>query len=314
MSRSLVEEFPPHLLTLEFLTGDQLRNLFGLADRIRHQELSLCERKRLGMIFEKPSTRTRVSFEVAMEQLGGHAVYLSKDDIQLARGESIPDTSRTLSRYVDGMICRTFGHDRVESLAEYASVPVINALTDFAHPCQALADYYTIIRQTDETQPHLVYLGDGNNVCHSLMVGSWLLDLPLTISAPDGYEPDETLFESLLDRGAPIQQVTAPEQAVEGAQFVYTDVWTSMGDEEEADRRQTDFQSYQVNEDLLDRAADDVGVLHCLPAHRGEEITDAVMDGPHSLVFDQAENRLHIQKALLAIMMGSGDELNDVLD
>jgi ornithine carbamoyltransferase len=314
MSRSFVQDFPPHLLTLEFLTGDQIQDLFRLADRIRHQELSLCERQRLGMIFEKPSTRTRVSFEVAMEQLGGHAVYLSKDDIQLARGESIPDTSRTLSRYVDGLICRTFGHDRVESLAEYASVPVINALTDFAHPCQALADYYTIFRQSKLDNPTLVYLGDGNNVCHSLMVGSWLLDLPLTISAPDGYEPDETLFESLVDRGAPIHQVTEPDQAVEGAQFVYTDVWTSMGDEEEADRRHTDFQSYQVNEDLLERAGDDVGVLHCLPAHRGEEITDAVMDGPHSLVFDQAENRLHVQKALLAVMMGSGDELSDLLD
>jgi ornithine carbamoyltransferase len=300
--------FPPHFLTLESITTEQFEALFELTRRLRGEETDHLENDRLALVFEKPSTRTRVSFEVGIDQLGGTAIYLSKDDIQLSRGESIPDTSRTLSRYVDGIVCRTFGHDRVKSLAEWSEGPVVNALTDWVHPCQALADFFTIRENSDGT-PRLAYVGDGNNVCHSLMIGAFLLDVPMTIAGPKGYEPDETLLESLSDRGASIEWTTEPEEAVDGVDFVYTDVWASMGQEAEAEKRKQVFQPYQVNEDLLTGAADDARVLHCLPAHRGEEITDSVIDGPKSLVFDQAENRLHVQKALLAALLSDGDLL-----
>lgn len=307
-------DFPPHFLTLESITREQLEGLFDLTDQIRDDELSLCDRKRLGMIFEKPSTRTRVSFEVAIEQLGGSAIYLSKDDIQLSRGESIPDTARTLSRYVDGIVCRTFGHDRVESLAEFSEVPVVNALTDWVHPCQGLADFYTIRQFSKSETPRLAYVGDGNNVCHSLMIGAWLLDYPMTIAGPEGYEPDDVLLESLNERGGSIEWTSSPEDAVDGADFIYTDVWASMGQEEEAQKRKQVFEPYQVNNDLLDRAGEDVKVLHCLPAHRGEEVTNEVIDGPHSVVFDQAENRLHVQKALLAVLLSDDGEIERILN
>lgn len=297
-------DFPPHFISLETVTGSQLENLFVLADRIRERELDWCDGTRLALVFEKPSTRTRVSFEVGIRELGGGAIYLGRSDIQLARGETISDTSRTLSRYVDGIVCRTFGHERVEELAEYASVPVINALTDWAHPCQALADFYTIRRLGEQPTPTLAYVGDGNNVCHSLMVGAFLLDVPMRISGPEEYGPDEVLLESLTDRGASIEFVTDPVDAVNGADFVYTDVWTSMGDEEEAEVRRRAFQPYQVNRQLLEQAAPGAKVMHCLPAHRGEEITDEVLEGPASVVFEQAENRLHVQKALMAVLLG----------
>ena len=298
-----LEEFPPHFVTLETITREQFEALFELTDQIRDQEMDVCSRKRLGMIFEKPSTRTRVSFEVAIEQLGGSAIYLSKDDIQLSRGESIPDTARTLSRYVDGIVCRTFGHDRVEQLAEYSKVPVVNALTDWVHPCQALADFYTIRNLAETNSPALTYIGDGNNVCHSLMIGAWLLDIPMTIAGPQGFEPDEVLLESLNERGGEITWTSDAREAVEGADFLYTDVWASMGKEEEKESRKEIFEPYQVNLHLFSQANNGAKVLHCLPAHRGEEITDEVIDGPASAVFDQAENRLHIQKALLSVLL-----------
>jgi len=302
MSQPL-DEFPPHFITLETVTREQLVALFDLTDDIREREMDVCSRKRLGMIFEKPSTRTRVSFEVAIEQLGGTAIYLSKDDIQLSRGESIPDTARTLSRYVDGIVCRTFGHDRVEQLAEYSTVPVVNALTDWVHPCQALADFYTMRKHVQADSPTLTYIGDGNNVCHSLMIGAWLLDIPMKIAGPQGFEPDEVLMESLNDRGGSIRWTSDAQKAVEGADILYTDVWASMGQEGEKENRKQVFEPYQVNLSLLEHANDGVRVLHCLPAHRGEEITDEVIDGPASVVFEQAENRLHVQKALLSVLL-----------
>lgn len=307
-------KFPPHFLTLESITGEQFEALFDLTDQIRGEELDICDRTRLGLIFEKPSTRTRVSFEVGIDQLGGSGIYLSKDDIQLSRGESIPDTARTLSRYVDGIVCRTFGHDRVESLAEYSSVPVINALTDWVHPCQGLADFYTMRQHSDEQTPRLAYIGDGNNVCHSLMIGAFLLDIPMMIAGPEGYEPDDVLLDSLNDRGAEIDWTSSPEDAVDGADFIYTDVWASMGQESEAQKRKQVFEPYQVNTDLLDRANPEAKVLHCLPAHRGEEITDDVIDGPQSVVFQQAENRLHVQKALMAVLLSEYNTIeNEVI-
>ncbi len=306
-------DFPPHFISLETITGTQLEQLFELADRIRDRELDWCERRRLALVFEKPSTRTRVSFEVGIRQLDGSAVYLGRDDIQLARGETIPDTSRTLSRYVDGIVCRTFEHERVEQLAEYAAVPVINALTDWAHPCQALADFYTIRRLSEKTSPTLTYVGDGNNVCHSLMVGAFLRGLPMRISGPEGYEPDPVLLESLKDRGGAIEFTSDPAAAVKGTDFVYTDVWTSMGDEEEAEQRRRAFQPYQINRRLLEGASPEVRVMHCLPAHRGEEITDEVMEGSASVVFDQAENRLHVQKALMAVLLGDPEAVSETM-
>lgn len=307
-------EFPPHFLTLESISGDQLEALFQLTDRLKNTEYSLCDTARLGLIFEKPSTRTRVSFEVGIKQLGGDGIYLGRDDIQLSRGESIPDTARTLSRYVDGIVCRTFGHDRVEQLAEYSDVPVINALTDWVHPCQGVADFYTIRDHSNTSDPRLAYVGDGNNVCHSLMIGAWLLDIPMTVAGPEGYEPDDVLLESLNDRGGSIEWSPSPEDAVAGADIVYTDVWASMGQEDEAQKRKQVFEPYQINEALLNKADDDVRVMHCLPAHRGEEITADVIDGPQSIVFDQAENRLHVQKALLAVLLSDWDQVERLIE
>jgi len=307
-------EFPPHFLSLEFMTGQQLESLYELTDRIRNKELEVATNRRVGLIFEKPSTRTRVSFEVALDQLDGTSIYLSKDDIQLSRGESIPDTARTLSRYLDGIVCRTYGHDRIESLAEYSSIPVVNALTDWVHPCQVLADLYTIKNDFDGTTPRLAFVGDGNNVCHSLMIGSWLLEIPLRVSGPKPYMPNQTLFESLSDRGGDIEWTSDPNEAVSGAHYVYTDVWASMGQEDEAERRRKEFEPYQVNESLLKHADKSVRILHCLPAHRGEEITSEVLDGPRSLVFEQAENRLHVQKALLAVLLSEETALEQLFN
>lgn len=306
-------DFPKDFLTLASLAPEQLRVLLRLTDALRDVPVDLCAGDTLALLFEKPSTRTRVSFTVAFQQLGGQTIFLSPDDIQLARGESIPDTARTLSRYVRMIACRTFGHDRVEALAEHTSVPVINALTDWAHPCQALADVYTLFSVTRSERPRLVYVGDGNNVCHSLMQASAQFEFPLTVSTPAAYGPDPNLLENLRDGGAPIEVEPDPHRAVRDADVLYTDVWTSMGEEDEARERREAFGPYQVNEELVASAPDGVRVMHCLPAHRGEEITDAVMDGPHSIVFDQAENRLHVQKALMAALVAPSDKLQSLL-
>lgn len=264
------------------------------------------EGKMLGLIFDKSSTRTRLSFEAAMFQMGGMATFLSRKDIQLGRGETIADTARVMSRYLDGVVIRTFGQDIVEEFAREASIPVINGLTDLLHPCQILGDLLTIEEKTGTYKGlRICYVGDGNNVANSWINAAARLPFYLSLACPEGYDPDS----GILDRGrkaAPegIELFRDPSEAVRGADVVYTDVWASMGQEEEAERRKTVFRPYQVNDTLLENAKKDVLVMHCLPAHRGEEITDAVMDGPRSIVYDQAENRLHIQKAVLETLLG----------
>ncbi|MFP4051976.1 MAG: ornithine carbamoyltransferase [Thermoplasmata archaeon] len=266
------------------------------------------EGKSLGMIFEKPSTRTRISFEVGTTQLGGHALYLSPKDLQLGRGETIADTAKVLSRYVDGIMYRAFEHDMMVELAENSTVPVISGLDDVEHPCQIVADLLTIKEKKGDLDQKLVYVGDGNNVCHSLLLGSALVGMDMTACVPEGYDPDQEIVEKAKElgkeNGADIDIKRKPSEEVKDADVIYTDVWVSMGDEEEKEKRMNDFEGYQINTELLIKANDDVIVMHCLPAHRGVEITSEVMDGPHSVVFDQAENRLHAQKAIMAELMG----------
>ncbi|MFW6195702.1 MAG: ornithine carbamoyltransferase [Thermoplasmatota archaeon] len=266
------------------------------------------EGKSLGMIFEKPSTRTRISFEVGTTQLGGHALYLSPKDLQLGRGETIADTAKVLSRYVDGIMYRAFEHDMMVELAENSTVPVISGLDDVEHPCQIVADLLTIKEKKGDFDQKLVYVGDGNNVCHSLLLGSALVGMDMTACVPVGYDPDQDIVEKAKElgneNGADIEVKRKPSKEVKDADVIYTDVWVSMGDEEEKEKRMNDFEGYQINTELLSKANDDVIVMHCLPAHRGVEITSEVMDGPHSVVFDQAENRLHAQKAIMAELMG----------
>lgn len=308
-----LEDVPSDFLSLRDLTAEQLGALFGLADALRGRRVNLLEDREVAMLFEKPSTRTRVSFSVAVHQLGGASMFLSADDVQLARGETIRDTARTLSRYVRGIVCRTFEHERLAALAEAAGVPVVNALTDGAHPCQALADLYTVRSYGPLEDARMAYVGDGNNVCHSLMEAAALSGMSLRVSTPPAYRPSEDLLEELTDGGADIAWTEDPGEAVREADFVYTDVWSSMGDEEGLERRRQAFREYQVNDELLEQAPEGVRVMHCLPAHRGEEITDAVMDGPDAIVFDQAENRLHVQKALLGALLGSAEKRDTLM-
>jgi ornithine carbamoyltransferase len=267
--------------------------------------------KSLAMIFEKPSTRTRVSFEVAMTHLGGHALYLSPRDLQIGRGETIADTAKVLSRYVDAIMYRAFKHDVMVELARNASIPVINGLDDLEHPCQILADLLTIKEHKGDFEGLLLaYVGDGNNVCNSLLLGCALLGMNMNIGCPAGYLPDEKIFEKASkiaqENSAHLHSVSNPVEAVRNADVVYTDVWVSMGDEEEKESREKTFAPYQVNSELVKHAKSDCVVMHCLPAHRGLEITDDVIDGEQSIVLDQAENRLHAQKALLVRLMGEG--------
>ncbi|CAM4229541.1 ornithine carbamoyltransferase [Paenibacillus phoenicis] len=265
--------------------------------------------KTVGLIFEKSSTRTRVSFEVGTYQLGGHALFLSKNDIQLGRGETIADTAGVMSRYLDGIMIRTFGHDKVADLARYATVPVINGLSDLAHPCQVLADYQTLYEHKGKLQGlKLAYVGDGNNMAHSLMIGGAKLGVHVSVASPEGYEPDPQIVAEAQEiakaTGAVIEVVRDPKAAVQEADAIYTDVWASMGFEEEQKIREAAFRNYQVDEQLARYAKPDYVFMHCLPAHRGEEVSEGVIDGPHSIIFDQAENRLHAQKALMAALMG----------
>jgi ornithine carbamoyltransferase len=265
--------------------------------------------KVLGMIFEKSSTRTRVSFEVGMLQLGGHAIFLSSKDIQLGRGESISDTAKVLSRYIDGIMIRTFSHDSVEELASHATVPVINGLTDLQHPTQVLADLLTILEHKGKLGGlKLCYIGDGNNnMAHSLMEGAVKVGMNISIASPRGYMPNEEITEKAIqagkETGSTITITNDPYEAIKDADVVVTDVWTSMGQEEETAIRLKAFQAFQVNEELCNYANKDFIFLHCLPAHRGEEVTSEIIDGPHSVVFDEAENRLHAQKAILKLLL-----------
>ncbi|HOF04015.1 MAG TPA: ornithine carbamoyltransferase [Syntrophales bacterium] len=261
--------------------------------------------KTLGMIFEKASTRTRLSFEVGMYQLGGLALFLNTSDTQLGRGETVADTAKIMSRYLDGIMIRTYAQKTVEDLAAHAEIPVINGLTDLLHPCQILSDLFTIMeKKGDYRGVKLAYIGDGNNVANSWINVAARLPVALSLACPEGYDPDgELLARARKEAPAGISIHRDPIAAVEGADIIYTDVWASMGQEGERELRARVFRSYQVNKNLLSRAKGDCIVMHCLPAHRGEEITSEVIDGPHSVVLDQAENRLHVQKAILEILM-----------
>ncbi|ABG05800.1 ornithine carbamoyltransferase [Rubrobacter xylanophilus DSM 9941] len=259
----------------------------------------------LAMVFQKPSNRTRVSFEVGMYQLGGHALSLSPQEIQMGKRESPSDTGKVLTRYIDAIMVRTFDHAELEELAAAAEVPVINGLTDTHHPCQALADLLTVREQFGRVEgTKIAYVGDGNNVAHSLAIGCALTGARLSIAHPEGHGPDGKVVRLSAELGEPPKLTQDPEEAVAGAQVVYTDVWASMGQEAEAEERRKRFAPYQVDERLMSLAADDAIFLHCLPAHRGEEVAASVIDGPRSRVFDQAENRLHAQKALLYLLLG----------
>jgi len=288
---------------------DELLSVLDLADDLkarqaRRDEHHLLPGRTLAMIFQKPSTRTRVSFEVGMTQLGGHALYLAAGDLQLGRGETLKDTATVLSRYVDGIMIRTFEQDDVEELARHASIPVVNGLTDSSHPCQALADVMTIRERLGRLEGvRVAYLGDGNNVCASLMVACAKLGAPFVAATPEGYEPPEEVVAIARDAGGEIELTHDPQAAAEGADVLYTDVWTSMGQDEERERRLRDLDGFGIDQALVQRADDDAIVLHCLPAHYGEEITEDVLYGPQSAVWDEAENRLHAQKALLALVI-----------
>jgi len=294
-------------LTFEDLSKAEVDAMLGLAQKMKAgtwREKPLAG-KTLGMIFAKSSTRTRVSFEVGTYQLGGHALFLSARDIQLGRGEPIKDMARVLSRMVDGIMIRTFAHADVVELAEWASVPVINALTDLHHPCQILADLQTMVQHVGGYQgKRVAWIGDGNNMANSWLDAAALLGFELRLACPEGYEPDHDVFER-ASKATKVMITEEPDEAVEGADVVNTDVWASMGQEGEAEKRKQAFKGYCVDADLMKLAKPSAIFLHCLPAHRGEEVTDEVFEGKQSRVFDEAENRLHAQKALLVHLMGS---------
>ena len=288
---------------------EELLQVLDLADELKRkqqagEEHRLLPGRTLGMIFQKPSTRTRVSFEVGIYQLGGTALYLSAGDLQLGRGETIKDTAVVLSRYLDAIMIRTFAQADVEELAAHASIPVINGLTDSSHPCQALADLMTIRERFGRLEGlKVVYLGDGNNVCASLMVACAKLGAAFVAATPTGYRPAEEAVRISREAGGSVELTYDPRAAVEGADVLYTDVWTSMGQDAEREQRLSDLADYGIDAELVARAGDDAIVLHCLPAHYGEEITEEVLYGPRSAVWDEAENRLHAQKALMALVI-----------
>ncbi|MCC3355592.1 ornithine carbamoyltransferase [Bacillus sp. REN16] len=301
------------LLTLIDLTQEDIIGLLDSALDIKQkhkngEETSYLKGKTLAMIFEKHSTRTRVSFEAGMLQLGGNAIYLNSNDMQLGRGESIADTAMVLSEYVDAIMIRTFEHEKIEELANFASIPVINGLTEDFHPCQALADLLTIYEHKKSFKGNkLVYVGDGNNVAHSLMIAAAKVGLDCTVVCPPKYAPKTFIVEKAKEiakeTNAVIEISHDPVEGLKGADFIYTDVWASMGQEQEQQERLEAFMPYQVNSELVSAANDDYLFMHCLPAHRGEEVSAEVIDGPHSVVFEQAGNRLHAQKAVLKAIM-----------
>jgi ornithine carbamoyltransferase len=294
-------------LSITDLSREEIRKLFDLATRMKrrqYRETPLAG-KTLAMIFGKSSTRTRVSFEVGTFQLGGHALFLSSRDIQLGRGEPISDTARVLSRYVDGVMIRTFHHAEVEELARSATIPVINGLTDLSHPCQVLADLFTVQEALGTWEgKRIAWVGDGNNMANSWLEAAEVLGFELRLACPEGYEPNRTKFER-ASRKTKVVVTEVPEEAVEGAHVVNTDVWASMGQEGETEARRNAFKGYTVDAALMRLAAPGAIFLHCLPAHRGEEVTADVIEGAQSRVWDEAENRLHVQKALLATLLGS---------
>jgi ornithine carbamoyltransferase len=302
------------LLSIHDLSTEEINDILDLAKTLKTQlkngeQHHLLKGKTLGMIFQKASTRTRVSFEVGMWQLGGAALFLNANDMQIGRGEPVKDTARVLSRYVDGIMIRTYSHDEVIELAEYATIPVINALTDLMHPCQALTDIFTVLEHKGTLQGlKMAYIGDGNNMVNSLLQVCAKVGMDISIATPKGYEPDAAIVAEALTvaaaNGSKIEICEDPFVAAQDADVFYTDVWASMGKEIEQEDRREVFVNYQVNKELLSVAKKDAIVLHCLPAHRGEEITEEVFESEQSVVFDQAENRLHVQKAIMVLLMG----------
>jgi ornithine carbamoyltransferase len=292
------EEIEQILKTSEFLKLQLLRG----------QDHPLLKGKTLAMIFEKPSTRTRVSFEIGMWQLGGYALYLSSTDLQLGRGETVADTAQVLSRYANGIMARVFAHKTILDLVKYSRVPVINGLSDFTHPCQGLADLFTVYEKKGRLSGlKMAYVGDGNNVAHSLLYGCSKVGMNITLGCPKGYEPDPKVVaeakEEAKKTGCEVKVTHDPKEAVREADVIYTDVWASMGKEKEHEERVKLFKAYQVNPGLVKGAKEDYIFMHCLPAHRGEEVTDEVADSPNSVIFDQAENRMHAQKALMSLTL-----------
>lgn len=302
------------LLTLKDLSQDELYQIFSKALGFKKKAKrltvsSVLKNKTVALIFEKPSTRTRVSFEVAISHLGGYPIFLSAAELQLSRGEPIEDMGKVLSRYVDGIVIRTFAQKNIEQLAEASDVPVINGLSNDFHPCQGLADFLTILEEKDKLKGlNLAFIGDGNNVCNSLIFGSAKVGANLTVATPKGYEPEKEVVDAGLSEskktGGKIELSNKPGQAAENADVIYTDVWTSMGNESEKEKRTKAFASFQINKNLLAKAKKDAIVMHCLPAHRGEEMTEDVLEDERCVVFDQAENRLHIAKAVLTLLLG----------
>lgn len=301
-----------NLISLHDLTSDEIQDILAMAAKLKSERLLTdhLEGKSVGLVFQKPSNRTRVSFEVGVYQLGGKCIYLGPQEINLGKRESTEDVAKTLSRYLNCIVARTFFHQDVVDLAKYASVPVINGLSDLYHPCQALADVMTIQEKLGNPQNGTVcYIGDGNNVCHSLMLICAKLGIHMNVATPPGYEVNPDVLKSILScakkSGAHIHTTHSPQEAVKGARVIYADVWTSMGQEAESQQRLKDFQGYQINRSLLKQADPQYLFLHCLPAHRGEEVTAEVIDGSHSMVFDQAENRMHVEKAALIFLFRS---------
>jgi len=294
-------------LTLLDLTPKELSTLIERAAELKAgKDTSACPLigKSIGLLFDKTSTRTRISFQTGIYQLGAQAIYINTSELQLGRGESIEDTAKVMARYLHGIVLRTYAHSTIETLAENASIPVINGLTDLHHPCQALADILTVKEKKGKLKGvRMAYIGDGNNVANSLIEAAMMTGMELTLACPRGYDPDRKIFEKAKAEGAAVNIVTDPNEAAKDADVFYTDVWISMGQEREVERRRKIFKNYQVNRELLSLAKPDAIVMHCLPAHRGEEITDEVLSSPQSVVIDQAENRLHAQKALLEMLI-----------
>jgi ornithine carbamoyltransferase len=303
------------MLTIHDLDVNGFNEIFDTAKKLKdllyrgevHDSL---RGKALGLLFDKSSTRTRLSFEVGIHQLGGTGIFLSRRDIQLGRGESIADTARVMSRYIDGIMIRTFEQDLIEEFAEYATIPVINGLTDLLHPCQVLSDIFTIIEKKGGYEGlKIAYIGDGNNMTNSWINAAAILPFHLAIACPEGYDPDKAILErGIGESKAGIKLLRIPADAASGADVIYTDVWASMGQEDEQEERVAAFRDYQVDEKLVDCAKDDAIIMHCLPAHRGEEIAAGVIDGSQSVIIDQAENRLHVQKAIMEILMSGGEK------
>ena len=294
-------------LTLLDISSDEIEKLLERAAELKSgKDRSSCPLigKSIGLLFDKTSTRTRISFQTGIYQLGAQPIYINRNDLQLGRGESIEDTAKVLSRYLHGIVIRTYAHSSIEKLAANAEIPIVNGLTDLHHPCQALADMLTIKEKKGRLRDiRMAYIGDGNNVANSLLEAALLTGVDFVIACPKGYEPDKKIYDRVVAGGAKVEIVSDPAEAVRNADVLYTDVWISMGQEREIERRRATFKNYQINRDLLSLAKPDAIVMHCLPAHRGEEITADVLDSEQSVVIDQAENRLHTQKALLEMLI-----------